>query len=59
MKRTLCFIVCLSLLAFVLLSGCSIQEDASAEPLFRGLEPGEMFLSGYIGHALHTTGMES
>ena len=37
------------LLSVALFFGCNKQGDASAEPLFRGLESGEMFLSGYIG----------
>ena len=33
----------------LLFSGCGNRMNTEAEPLFRGLESGEMFLSGYIG----------
>ena len=49
MKRVVSFVLCLCLLAsFPFFSGCQEQEQMEA-PLFRGLEPGEMFISGYIG----------
>ena len=50
MKKTLSVILSLCLLmAFPFFSGCQNQDEQMDAPLFRGLEPGEMFLSGYIG----------
>lgn len=50
MKKAFSIAICVCMLAsMMLLSGCNKQQNASAEPLFRGLESGEMFLSGYIG----------
>lgn len=50
MKKIICFMLCLCILASgMLMSGCTKREESSAAPLFRGLESGEMFLSGYIG----------
>lgn len=49
MKKTFCLILSLCMMASVLvLPGCT-KQDGDATPLFRGLDSGEMFLSGYIG----------
>ena len=49
-RRILPIVLCLCMLAALLMiSGCSKEKNTEHEPIFRGLESGEMFLSGYIG----------
>lgn len=49
MKKIFCLILSLCMIASMLmLPGCT-KGDRDAAPLFRGLDSGEMFLSGYIG----------
>ena len=50
MKKTFCLILSLCMMASVLvLPGCT-KQDGDATPLFRGLDSGEMFLSGYTAN---------
>ena len=49
MRKFLPVVLCLCMLTSILMiSGCT-NESTEHEPIFRGLESGEMFLSGYIG----------